>query len=358
MPAKAIFNLNLFDGEKLIPESWVIIDESIIEFGVKDGWKKHGHTAEDGLGGYLTPKLIDTHVHGGNGNSNDDGAEAMSGTIAYHSSQGVGKTLLSLISAPVASMVELIVKAHDLDNANFLGLHLEGPFISELFKGAHDPSVLHAPTDKELDDIIQASQGLVKSMTVAPELISTEQLGRLMDNGIEPCFGHSSADYEATKNFFALGPKIMTHAFNGMAGIHHRAPGPVPAALEANIFTELIADGVHVAPSASRLLKPESVILVTDAMAATGLSDGRYYLGSMAVTVQDSIARTDGGSIAGSTLVLKTAVKNYATWTANPLAALRAAITNPALAYGFEIPRISKGQKEFLLWDKDLELLN
>lgn len=358
MPAKAVYNLNLFDGEKLIPDSWVVLDDVVIDYGVGDGWKSHELESEDGLNGYLTPKLIDTHIHGGNGNSNDDGVAAMVGTIKFHASHGVGKTLLSLISAPVESMVALINQAHEIDDQDFLGLHLEGPFISEQFKGAHDPSVLHAPTNKELDEIISASRGLVKSMTVAPELIANEQLERLIENGIEPCFGHSSADYKMTKNFFTLGPKIMTHAFNGMAGIHHRAPGPVPAALEANAFTELIADGVHVQPAAARLLNPELVILVTDAMVATGLSDGNYHLGSMAVTVKDSIARTDSGSIAGSTLVLKTAVKNYAEWTANPLAAFRAAITNPAVAYGFEIPKISKGQSEYLLWDKNLMLLS
>jgi N-acetylglucosamine-6-phosphate deacetylase len=252
--------------------------------------------------------------------------------------------------------VALIQEAKALKHPNFAGLHLEGPFISHEFKGAHDPKVLHAPTDAELARIIEASDGLVKSMTVAPELISDSQLQSLQEAGIGVCFGHSAAGYEQARAFFAKGSKIMTHAFNGMAGIHHRAPGPVPAALESDAFTELIADGVHVQPAAARLLNQEKVILVTDAMAATGMPDGDYNLGTMAVKVTKGVARTESGSIAGSTLLLKDAVRTYAEWTGSPVSALRAAITNPAIAYGVDAPTLSRGSKSWLLWNGRLEI--
>ena len=357
MSARAIRNLNLFDGEKLIPDSWVVVDEKLNDFGVGDDWQQHAETAEDGLSGFITPKLFDTHVHGGNGFSNDNGLADMLEVIDFHAKNGVGRTFLSLISAPVQDVVALIHEAREIDHENFAGLHLEGPFLAHEYKGAHNPNVLHAPTDSELAQLIEASGGLVKSITIAPELIFDSQLHSLQDAGISVCFGHSAADYLQAKEFFDKGSNIMTHAFNGMAGIHHRAPGPIPAALEAGAFTELIADGIHVEAAAARVLNQDKVILVTDAMVATGMPDGNYALGSMAVTVTNGVARTESGSIAGSTLLLKDAVRTYADWTGSPVAAFRAAITNPALAYGFEQVRLTKGG-DWLLWNLNLETQN
>ena len=358
MSAKTIFNINIFDGETLRQNHWVTLDENILEIGSDDSFLQHSGELIDGKNGFITPKLVDTHIHGGNGNSNDDGLQAMNSVIEFHAQFGVGKTMLSLISAPVDDMVALVETASKITDSRFLGLHLEGPFISEQYKGAHDPTVLHAPTLAEVESIIEASNGVVKSMTIAPELITDQQLALLMTNDIVPCFGHSAADYDLTKRFFAKGPRVMTHAFNGMSGIHHRKPGPVPAALEAGVFTELIADGVHVEPAAARLLDPEKVILVTDAMAATGMPDGDYMLGSMAVRVTDSVARTEGGSIAGSTLLLKDAVRNFAEWSGSELHAFRAAITNPATAYNIQTPTLTVGETEWLVWNQDLELID
>ena len=356
MSARALFNLNIFDGEN-ITNGWAVIDGSITQLGVGDSYKDLDLDFEDAEGGYLSPKLLDTHIHGGKGFSNDDGHEQMQKVLDYHAGEGVGSTFLSLISAPVDQILELIDEAKRVQDQRFLGLHLEGPFISQEFKGAHDPTVLHAPTEDEMDQIIHKGKGIVRSITLAPELTNEDQIKKLLDNGIMPCFGHSAAGYKQAKEFFKMGSKIMTHAFNGMSGIHHRAPGPIPAALEADVFTELIADGVHVQPAAARLLKPEKVILITDAMAATGMPDGSYSLGSMAVEVKDAIARTESGSIAGSTLLLKTAVKNYAEWTGSALNAFRGAITNPAIAYGITPKKLVDGETEWLLWDSDLNLI-
>jgi N-acetylglucosamine-6-phosphate deacetylase len=356
LSAKALFNLNIFDGENTT-NGWAVIDGEVQALGFGDEYKNLEQEFTDAKGGFLSPKLLDTHIHGGNGHKNDDGAEEMQQVLDYHAGHGVGSTFLSLISAPVSQILELIDSAKTIKDSRFLGLHLEGPFISQEFKGAHDAEVLHAPTDNEMNEIIEHGKGIVRSITLAPELTPISQINALLDAGIMPCFGHSAAGYEPTKEFFKLGSKVMTHAFNGMSGIHHRAPGPIPAALEADAFTELIADGVHVEAAAARLLNPNRVILVTDAMVATGMPDGKYSLGSMAVEVRESIARTESGSIAGSTLLLKTAVQNYANWVNSPEAALRAAITNPAVAYGINPRTISQGETEWLLWDKELNLL-
>ena len=358
MSARTITGLNLFDGDRLIPGSWVVIDGVIRDFGQGEGWKKYTDSPEDGTGKFLTPKMIDTHAHGAAGYSNDNGLEDMLKVIEFYKSNGVGNTFLSLISAPIDQMVKLVEAAHQIEDPAFLGLHLEGPFLAEEFKGAHDQEILHAPTDAELDQIIGASRGIVKSMTIAPELFTADQIQKLKTGGIEPCFGHSAANYSQAQEFFSSLGKIMTHAFNAMHSIHHRAAGPIPAALETAAFTELIADGEHVHPETARLLKPEKVILVTDSMVATGMPDGDYKLGSMDVRVVDSVARTLGGSIAGSTLLLKDAVKNYASWIEDPAAAFKAAITNPAVAYGLTEPKIEAGSSSWLLWDSELTLLS
>jgi N-acetylglucosamine-6-phosphate deacetylase len=192
------------------------------------------------------------------------------------------------------------------------------------------------------------------SMTVAPELFTQRQLDLLRDAGIKLCLGHTSCDYEVATKFFQDSSHVMTHAFNGMRGIHHREPGPILAALEAGAYTELIADGHHVSPSAARLLNPDKVILVTDAMAATGQGDGHYALGSTEVEVHQGVARDSRGSLAGSTLLLHMAVTNYAKWTNNPEAALRAAITNPTDAYGLSATGLERG---LILWDNTMGMV-
>ena len=355
---KALHNLNIFDGEKTLT-GWGVLDgASVVQIGYADEYKNLEYSFEDAQGGFLSPKLVETHVHGGNGNSNDDGAQPMQRVLDFQKTNGVGRSFLSLVSAPIEKTLELINQAKQVENDSFLGLHLEGPFISTEFKGAHNPEVIHGPTDDELAEIIDTGDGIIRSITIAPELTTKLQVQKLLDNGIMPCFGHSSANYEQAKEFFGLGSEVMTHAFNAMKGIHHRTPGPIPAAFEEGAYTELIADGVHVQPAAARLLNPEKVILVTDAMAATAMEDGDHTLGSLKVTVRDGVARTESGAIAGSTLMLKRAVKNYAEWIGSAELSLKAAITNPALAYGLEPKTISKGETEWLLWDSDLNLID
>ena len=170
----------------------------------------------------------------------------------------------------------------------------------------------------------------------------TSQIDILADAGLQLCFGHSEATYEQALAFFKRYPTaIMTHAFNGMNGIHHRAPGPIPAAIESGVMVELIADGIHVEEAAARLLPEDKLILITDAMAATGMPDGEYKLGSMTAHVKDGVARTDSGSLAGSTLRLKDAVSNYSAWIGNKEKALIAGSTNPAKTYGINVPKLN-----------------
>jgi N-acetylglucosamine-6-phosphate deacetylase len=351
-------NIEVFDGETLA-KGWAIISDTKFEQAGQGNFSGDTSGLEiNSTPGFVSPGLIDTHIHGGGGFSVDGSYQDMEKVIEFHQGFGVRKTFLSLVSAPLESILVSIEQATALleSDDRFLGLHLEGPFLAQSHKGAHDPAVLHAPTDDEIKKLIDKGAGVVKSITIAPELSSPKQISMLLEAGIQPCLGHTNADYELATTHFNQGSRVLTHAFNGMNGIHHRAPGPVVAALDNKlVFSELIADGVHVRPEAARLLDPERVILITDAMSATGLPDGTFNLGSLAVEVVDGVARTHSGSLAGSTLTLDVAVKNFANWFGSVELAFRAAITNPAKVYGLVATTLDASTGP-LLWSSDLEI--
>ena len=342
MTSILIHSANYFDGQKLIPSSWALISENSTETGTGDGWKqKTADKTIDAQGKTLISGLIDTHCHGAMGHAAQDGLEGMRATLDFNFENGVAKSLLSMVSAPAKELIDLCEQAQELkSDARFAGIHLEGPYISHGKRGAHNPEIVGKPTTDDLKAL--AKLETAKSITIAPELFETSQIDILSDAGLQLCFGHSEATYEQALEFFKRYPTaIMTHAFNGMNGIHHRAPGPIPAAIETGVMIELIADGIHVEEAAARLLPEDKLILITDAMAATGMPDGEYKLGSMSAHVKDGVARTDSGSLAGSTLRLKEAVANYSAWINSKEKALIAASKNPAKTYGIELPKLS-----------------
>lgn len=361
-----IHNAQALVGGQLVANSWISFSETINAIGTGDGWNEHsaGATVIDAEGQVLSPGLIDTHVHGGGGFAAEEGQAAMQGLIDFHKSQGTTSLILSLVSNPLNKMIELLKDAKKVAAAEtaLIGVHLEGPFLSHTHKGAHNPDALQQPTVESLQNLIAAGGGLVKSITLAPELFNQECIKVLVDAGVTICVGHTNADFDIATRAFESYAKVLTHAFNGMKGIHHRAPGPVVAALNTNgVWLELIADGVHVDKSVTTVLKPEKVILVTDAMAAAGQADGSYMLGALPVKVEGGIARTvnqDGsaGSIAGSTLTMPKAVANYASWAGSAAAALNAATANPASAYNLAgLGVLEVGAKaNLILWSTQL----
>jgi N-acetylglucosamine-6-phosphate deacetylase len=237
--------------------------------------------------------------------------------LDLHQRHGTTRIVLSLITASQADLeIRLAIVADATEqNGLILGAHLEGPFLDETFRGAHDPALVRAPDADSIARLLTASRGHLRQVTLAPEQAGGgEAIRALVDAGVAVAVGHSAADYETALAAFDAGATILTHAFNGMRGIHHRAPGPVAAAMHSpGVTLEIINDGVHVHPEVVRLAfagAPGRIALITDAMAGAGASDGHYKLGSLAVTVTDGIARlTDGGSIAGSTLTLDVALR-------------------------------------------------
>jgi N-acetylglucosamine-6-phosphate deacetylase len=346
--SKIIHSVSVFQEGKLIENAWVQLAEyTTIGFG--DAWQKlQADEVVDGTNHVLHAGFFDSHCHGGNGFAANNSAQDILGILDFNYQNQVSRSIVSLVSAPVTQMVRIAKECEGLlEDPRFIGLHFEGPFLSHEHRGAQDPDAVKIATDQEIQAIAECKT--IRSITVAPECLSEAQAAVLEASGIKLCFGHSSAGYEETLEFLQKHPEsVMTHTFNGMRGIHHRAPGPVPAAIETDTYMELIADGIHVEPAAARLIPAERLILVTDAIQATGQPDGKYSLGEVKIEVRDGVARTESGSLAGSTLKITQAVRNYAWWTNNLELALRAAITNPEKAYKVQTQSITF-ENNFLL---------
>lgn len=202
------------------------------------------------------------------------------------------------------------------DDPTILGSHLEGPFLSDAKRGAHNPAYLINPDEETVEELIGASRETLRQVTIAPELDGAfDAIEHFSSAGITVAVGHTDANFEQTVKAFDRGATLLTHAFNAMNGIHHRNPGPIPAAFDDPRGTvELILDGIHVHPSVAEVAFNAAkgrVALVTDAMAAAGAEDGEYRLGSLNVTVSSGKATISGTeTIAGSTLTLDLALRN------------------------------------------------
>lgn len=263
-------------------------------------------------------RAMDLHCHGALGHSFDDAdAAGVATAVAYHREHGSDAVMLSLVSAPLDRLARRLTELRGIlpDVPGAAGVHLEGPFLAPGRRGAHDADSLLAPTPEAVRTLLAAGDGILRQITLAPELPGALAAVReFTDAGVVVAVGHTEADYATAGAAFDHGARLLTHAFNGMPGLQHRDPGPVGAALEReDVVLEFIADGVHVHPALIRTLfaaAPGRVALVTDAMAATGLGDGVYTLGDLAVEVTDGrpvLRGTD--TLAGSTLTLDRAVE-------------------------------------------------
>ncbi len=304
--------------EVTIPAGWVLVADGLI---LAVGLENRPTAADvdevvEIASGYLLPGFIDLHVHGGGGENFDDGVAAIEIGLATHHRHGTTRSLVSLVTNPVAKMIGSIEAAADVceSDPRVLGIHLEGPFLADSRRGAHDPISLLMPDLAVMGEFLTAGRGHIRVMTMAPELPGgPELIAFVRQAGVHIAIGHSDADYDTAMAAFAAGADLVTHAFNGMRPFHHRDPAIIGAAMDSGVVLEAINDGVHLHPGAVRLLKaigPERVALITDAMGATCAGDGQYTLGAFDVQVTDGVARlVEGGSIAGSTLTMDVAVR-------------------------------------------------
>lgn len=224
-----------------------------------------------------------------------------------------------------------------------LGSHIEGPFLSKLHRGAHDPDALGTPSPGEIEKILEAADGTLVHVTLAPELPGAgSAIDTFVTHGVRVGIGHTDATYRVAQHAFDRGATLLTHAFNAMRPIHHREPGPVVAAFEDKRVTiEFILDGHHsVAPIANLTFReaPGRVALITDAMAAAGAGDGDFRLGSRDVTVEQGRAVVKGtNTLAGSTLTQDVALRLALQQVGlSPVEAVTALTMSPSRALGLE----------------------
>lgn len=308
----------------------------------------------------ILPGYVDTHCHGAAGaDFADPDPQKVRAAIAHHRAMGTTTQFASTVTETMDDLVEQIGRLRGfVDAGELAGIHLEGPFLAESRKGAHNPELLRDPTPEAVGRLLDAGGDAVRMITLAPERrCGIEAVGTIHAAGVHAAFGHSEADARTAHDAVDAGADVVTHLFNAMASIHHRKPGPIPWMLtDPRVMCELICDGVHVAPDVLRMAietaGPRRVALVTDAMSATGQPDGQYRLGSLSVQVDDGRARIlnpDGtlGAIAGSTLTMGAAVEFLVRVVGIDLADVATmASTTPARVHGLdEVGVIEPGRR-------------
>jgi N-acetylglucosamine-6-phosphate deacetylase len=269
------------------------------------------------INGVALPGFIDTHCHGGNGFFFSDSKIANLESIAeFHLQKGTTTLLASLVTQEASILLEQVGRLGS--NIPFLtvaGIHLEGPWLSEKYCGAHDISALRRPDKSEIEELILASNNTIISVTIAPEIEGAlEAIKLLISKGIVVALGHTDADAKITRDAIDCGASIITHFYSAMRPISHRVSSLALEALyDKDVFLEFILDGTHIIPEAIQLLLDiarQKLIAVTDAISAAGSSDGEIQLGNIAVVVKDGVAKIKGSELlAGSTLTMDRAFK-------------------------------------------------
>ncbi|YCK42501.1 N-acetylglucosamine-6-phosphate deacetylase [Actinomadura sp. ATCC 39365] len=269
-------------------------------------------------GRHVAPGFVDIHNHGGAGGSFPTGDQDKArDAVALHRRHGTTTMMASLVTDALDELSRAASSLAELCEEGLLaGIHFEGPYIAKARCGAHNPALLREPSPQELSGLVKAARGHARMVTVAAELPGgLDTIRTAVGEGLIAALGHSDADYDQAIAAIEAGATVATHLYNAMPQLGHRAPGPIAALLEdERVTVELVNDGVHVHAAMLRLAYevagPGRTVLITDAMAATGLGDGDYVLGPMRVRVTDGVARlVEGGSIAGSTLTMDAAFR-------------------------------------------------
>ena len=256
--------------------------------------------------------------------------------------EAIAPTLVTCGVEPLRQSLAVLAEArrqHRRGRCRLLGAHLEGPFLAPEKRGAHPSEHLCAPSLAELERRISGFEDDIALVTLAPELPGAEEvIAALRQRGVVVSLGHSAADEQAARLAYQQGVGMITHCFNAMAGLHHRAPGPVGALLGSPpVALGVIADGIHIAPAMAALLQrlfPEQVVLVSDALAPYGLRPGTYPWDQRSIAVADGTCRLEDGTLAGTTLTLLDGVVRLAGWTGAVGAAIRSATVLPRQVLG------------------------
>jgi N-acetylglucosamine-6-phosphate deacetylase len=329
-------------GTVLAPEplgrAAVIFEEGRILDVVRDPLRPDLPQYVREVDGFICPGFVELQINGSFGLNVGPDGKALKHLARELPKTGTTSFLPTLVSSPESSypaFLDALSGATNTPGARTLGAHLEGPFLSPLRKGAHDPANL-LPIDLGLIRTL-AGSGLVRMMTLAPELPrATEAIQLLLETGVVPSAGHTDATYEELTGAVDAGLRTGTHLYNAMSPLEHRAPGVVGALLsDGRTRAGIIADGIHVHEAALEIAYrqkgPDALALVTDAMEAAGMPEGEYELGERTVRLEEGAVRLPEGTLAGSALTMDAALRNATRLLNIPLhEALRMSTSTPA----------------------------
>lgn len=341
-----------------------------VEDGKFKSFSKNEPEDYEYLEGIIAPGLVDTHIHG---YKNKDIMDAEKGALNVISEGLLECGVTSFLPTTLTDTTERLNDAvkvvaeeyKKIRGAKVRGIFLEGPFFTEKYKGAQNEKYMSDPNIEKLKTWKKLSDNLVNKIAIAPERNGAiDFIKKANAIGVSVALGHSDANYDEAMSAIDAGANIFVHTFNGMSGLHHRNPGMVGAAMNSEAISELICDGHHVNPVAVNILIDkkgyDKVALITDCMMAGGMPDGSYKLGEFPVEVKGGMAKLESGSLAGSILKLKDAIKNVVNWDIVDIyEAIQMASLIPAKSVGIDdvCGKIKKGyEADFILLDDDLNL--
>ena len=322
----------------------------------------------DAEGLLVLPGLVDIHSHGAAGEDFSDGnPEGLKKILQYEKRCGITSYCPTSMTFPKERLRQIFASikgAQTEDGATVVGINMEGPFLDPAKKGAHVEKWIAAPDVAFVRELNQDVDGLVRLVTLAPNMDGAEEFIKEMHEEVCISLGHTAADYDCASRAMKLGAHHVTHLYNAMQPFGHRAPGLIGAAMDdPECMVELICDGYHIHPSAIRaafrLFGPERVILISDSMRATGMENGTYELGGQEVTVKDRKAVLKDGTLAGSATNLYGCMCKAVEFGIPLEQAIMAATANPARSIGIfdRVGSIRIGkQADLLLVSENLEL--
>ena len=322
----------------------------------------------DAEGLLVLPGLVDIHSHGAAGEDFSDGnPEGLKKILQYEKRCGITSYCPTSMTFPKERLRQIFASikgAQTEEGAKVVGINMEGPFLDPAKKGAHGEKWIAAPDVAFVRELNQDVDGLVRLVTLAPNMDGAEEFIKEMHEEVCISLGHTAADYDCASRAMKLGAHHVTHLYNAMQPFGHRAPGLIGAAMDdPECMVELICDGYHIHPSAIRaafrLFGPERVILISDSMRATGMENGTYELGGQEVTVKDRKAVLKDGTLAGSATNLYGCMCKAIEFGIPLEQAIMAATANPARSIGIfdRVGSIRIGkQADLLLVSENLEL--
>lgn len=360
---KALVNCTVYSGTELIKDAVVVCENGRITAVQKD---IPGDIVTEDLHGYnIAPGMIDIQVNGGEQFyfSQDPDKEALKDICESSLQYGATHILPCLISSPKAKILHAIETVKDFmrDNTMVLGMHLEGPFLNPGKRGAHSAAIIRKPTNSELEEIIRYGKGVIKMITIAPEMFTGEQLDMLLESDIEVSAGHSNMTYEQAQFYFNKGIRVVTHLYNAMTQMGHREPGIVGAVFNnRNVYAPIILDGAHCHYAAAQVaykIKKDKLFLLSDA-AFLGRKKLSFESPLLNATLVDGFYRNREGNLAGAAISMTDALRNAVQHVNIPLAeAVKMATLYVARALRMEhrLGKVEKGYPaSFTCFNDDL----